>query len=86
MADKMTVEQMQAMIAALQAQNATMAAKVAAKETIHFKVSEKKAVSIMGLQRFPVTLYAGQWERIIQNIDALKAFIEAHKAVLAVKE
>jgi len=28
------------------------------------KVSEKGALSVYGLGRFPVTLYRGQWERL----------------------
>ena len=31
---------------------------------ITYKVSEKGAVSAYGLGRFPVTLYAEQWERL----------------------
>jgi len=31
---------------------------------ITYKVSEKGALSVYGLGRFPVTLYAEQWERL----------------------
>ena len=49
------------------------------------KVSEKGAVSVYGLQRMPVTLYLGQWERLLAFADDLKAFIEANKSKLSVK-
>lgn len=34
---------------------------------ISFKVSRKGAVSVYGLQRMPVTLYAEQWERFLAD-------------------
>jgi hypothetical protein len=50
------------------------------------KISEKGAVSVYGLQRFPVTLYASAWETLIAHADDIKAFLEANKASLARKE
>ena len=32
--------------------------------TLTYKVSSKGAVSVYGMGRFPVTLYAEQWERL----------------------
>ncbi len=51
-----------------------------------FKVSEKGAVSVYGLGRFPVTLYVEQWDRILSNAAELRAFIEANKSKLKFKE
>ena len=76
----------QALIAALQA-------KQPAARSIGFKVTAKKAdgtgtdgaISAYGLGRFPVTLYRGQWERLIEAIPALQAFIEANASLLSVK-
>jgi hypothetical protein len=66
---------------------AELEAKLAAKQAvIRFKVSEKGAVSVYGLGRFPVTLYRGQWERLCGSIDELKAFIKANESKLSVKE
>ena len=31
------------------------------------KVSQKGAISVYGLQRMPVTLFAGQWERLLEG-------------------
>ena len=42
------------------------------------KQSEKGAVSVYGLQRMPVTLYAEQWERLEAFMGEVKAFIKAH--------
>ncbi len=51
-----------------------------------FKVSPKKAISIYGLQRFPVTLYKDQWITLIDNLDNLRDFIKEHEAELATKD
>ena len=34
---------------------------------LHCKVSRKGAVSVYGLQQMPVTLYAEQWERLLDG-------------------
>ena len=51
-----------------------------------FKVSEKGAVSVYGLGRFPVTLYQEQWDKLLGMTDELRAFIEANRAQLKKKE
>ena len=50
------------------------------------KVSEKGALSVYGMGRFPVTLYKEQWLRILAMADEIKAFIEANKENLKSKE
>lgn len=52
---------------------------------ISIKVSEKGAVSIYGLQRFPVTLYAEQWEALLAKAPSILSFIEANRPRLATK-
>ena len=42
------------------------------------KQSEKGAVSVYGLQRMPVTLYAEQWERLFGFAEEVKGFIKSH--------
>lgn len=55
-------------------------------QPIRFKVSEKGALSVYGLNaRFPVTLYRGQWERLIAAIPQLAEFIKTNSGSLAVK-
>ena len=49
------------------------------------KVSDKGALSVYGLGRFPVTLYRGQWERLLDEADTIRAFITANAATLTVK-
>jgi hypothetical protein len=43
-------------------------------------------MSVYGLGRFPVTLYRGQWERLLAMTDDVKAFIEAHRSEFKTKE
>ena len=45
------------------------------------KVSQKGAVSVYGLQRMPVTLYAEQWERLLGFADTIREFIKDHPAL-----
>ena len=55
---------------------------------LKMKVSQKGAVSIYGMGRFPVTLYPNQWHRIdrelIQTGD-LENFIEDNRSALTFK-
>jgi hypothetical protein len=54
--------------------------------SVSMKVSEKGAVSVYGLGRFPVTLYQEQWHKLLGVADEIKSFIEENKASLKVKE
>jgi hypothetical protein len=54
--------------------------------SISMKVSEKGAVSVYGLGRFPVTLYQEQWQKLLAISDQIKEFIEEHRSKLKVKE
>jgi len=65
------------LIALLQAANAP--------KRLSMKVSEKGALSVYGLGRFPVTLYAGQWERLFAAQAEIKAFAAANASLLATK-
>ena len=47
-------------------------------KALSFKVSEKGAVSVYGLQRFPITLYSNQWERLLKPEQA-QAILELIK-------
>ena len=53
---------------------------------VSMKVSEKGAVSVYGLGRFPVTLYQEQWQKLLAMSDEIKNFITENKASLKVKE
>ena len=45
------------------------------------KQSEKGGVSVYGLQRMPVTLYAEQWERLLGFADTIREFIKDHPSL-----
>jgi hypothetical protein len=68
----------------LRAENAALKARTARGVTL--KVSEKGAVSVYGLGRFPVTLYKEQWVKLLDLADDIRAFIEEHDAELKAKE
>ena len=61
-------------------------AKATAPKALTMKVSDKGALSVYGLGRFPVTLYRGQWERLLAHSDAIRAFITANATLLATKD
>ena len=50
------------------------------------KVSEKGAVSVYGLGRFPVTLYQEQWAKLLDLADDIRGFIKENEAKLKKKE
>ncbi len=50
------------------------------------KVSEKGAVSVYGLGRFPVTLYQEQWLKLLALAEEIKEFIAENKEKLKAKE
>jgi hypothetical protein len=53
---------------------------------IRMKVSEKGAVSIYGMGRFPVTLYKEQWLKLLDMSADIRAFIAANEAQLKRKD
>jgi hypothetical protein len=54
--------------------------------SIRMKVSEKGAVSIYGMGRFPVTLYKEQWLKLLEMSAEIRAFIAANEAHLKKKQ
>lgn len=54
-------------------------------KALTIKVSEKGAVSVYGMGKWPVTLYRGQWERLFENRAQIEAFIKANAQLLSVK-
>jgi hypothetical protein len=53
---------------------------------LSFKVSDKGAVSVYGMGRFPVTLYYEQWLKLLGAADELRAFLDENKSQLKLKE
>jgi hypothetical protein len=79
-----TEEDMKAEIERLRAENENL--KKPARGVLSLKVSEKGALSVYGMGRFPVTLYREQWERLLAMADQIKAFIQANDQTLKKKE
>ena len=57
-----------------------------ASEGTRMKVSEKGAVSVYGMGRFPVTLYKEQWLRLLNMSDEIRAFIAENETRLKAKD
>lgn len=97
---KLTIEQLAAQLAEMQAKAEAAEKRAAEAEAraaeaakgkksggtgISMQVAQKGGISIYGVQRRPVTLYAGQWFRMIPHIDAVKALIIAERDTVAWK-
>ena len=54
--------------------------------SVRLKVSEKGALSVYGMGRFPVTLYKEQWLKLLDMSDDVRAFIAANEAQLKSKD
>lgn len=52
---------------------------------LNLKVSQKGAVSLYGMGRFPVTLYKEQWIKLLGFGDEIKQFIAANDSQLKAK-
>jgi hypothetical protein len=53
---------------------------------LRLKVSEKGALSVYGLGRFPVTLYKEQWIRLLECADEIKSFLRENDRLLKGKQ
>ena len=76
-----------ARIAELEGKNSSLQDQVK-RNGLKMKVSKKGAISVYGLQRFPVTLYVEQWKRIDEELmqsGALDEFIDDNDADLVKK-
>jgi hypothetical protein len=74
---------MKAELERLRAENAKLKSKDSAE--LSLKVSEKGAVSLYGMGRFPVTLYKEQWLRILVSVPEIEAFIRENASKLKTK-
>jgi hypothetical protein len=82
----MSEAELKAELERLKAENEALKKKAPGKNGISFKVSEKGAVSVYGMGRFPVTLYKEQWEKLLSLADDIKAFIKENDDKLKKKE
>lgn len=88
--NEMNADQLREYITKLQATNA---------RKISFKVTAPKtdpktgavtgssgAISLYGLGRFPITLYASQWDALIAAVPDLRKFMDTNRALLSTKD
>jgi hypothetical protein len=79
----MSDEDLKAELERLRNENAAL--KKGAATGISMKVSEKGALSIYGMGRFPVTLYKEQWLKLMDMASDIRAFIAANDEKLKTK-
>lgn len=77
-------DEMKAELERLRAENSAL--KKTSAKGLSLKVSEKGALSVYGLGRFPVTLYKEQWTKLLGMAEDIKAFIVANDAQLKTKQ
>jgi hypothetical protein len=75
---------LKAEIERLRAENERLKTKNAGR--LSLKVSEKGAVSLYGIGRFPVTLYKEQWAKIIGMAKEIEEFLLENDHILKTKE
>jgi hypothetical protein len=80
----MAEDDVSAEIERLRAENARLKQRDAASGAL--RVSQKGAVSVYGLGRFPVTLYKEQWLRLLDMADDIRTFIRDHEGELKTKD
>ena len=80
----MSEEDLKAELERLRSENAAL--KKGASGGIRMKVSEKGALSVYGMGRFPVTLYKEQWLRLLDMSEEIRSFIAANQARLKAKD
>ncbi len=78
-------DDLKAEIERLKAENAALKTKPKA-GVLSMKVSEKGALSVYGMGRFPVTLYKEQWLKLLGISDEIKKFIDENDDRLKTKE
>jgi hypothetical protein len=79
----MSESEVQAELERLRQENESLRSARAAGITL--KVSEKGAVSVYGLGRFPVTLYKEQWDRLLAMAGQIKDFMHENAERLKTK-
>ncbi len=80
-----TEEELRSEIERLRAENELLK-KPPGRGQLSLRVSEKGALSVYGLGRFPVTLYREQWEKLLGFGEDIKRFIQDNDQVLKKKE
>ena len=79
-----TEDDLKAEVAKLKAEMESLKARTS--KGISLKVSEKGAVSVYGMGRFPVTLYKEQWLKLLDMNEDLRRFIAENDSKLKAKD
>jgi len=79
----MADEDLKTEIEKLRAENEAL--KRSSSKGLSLRVSEKGALSVYGLGRFPVTLYKEQWLRLLDMTEDIRAFIKLNETQLKSK-
>lgn len=79
-------DDLKAEIERLKAENEALKNKKPPRGTLSMKVSEKGALSVYGMGRFPVTLYKEQWLKLLSISEDIKKFISENEDRLKTKE
>ena len=79
-----TEDDLKAEVAKLKAEMEALKARTS--KGISLKVSEKGAVSVYGMGRFPVTLYKEQWLKLLDMNEDLRRFIAENDSKLKAKD
>ncbi len=79
----MVDEDLKSELERLRAENEAL--KRSSSKGLSMKVSEKGALSVYGLGRFPVTLYKEQWLRLLDMTEDIHTFIKLHDTQLRSK-
>ena len=79
----MVDEELKSEIERLKAENEAL--KRSSSKGLSLRVSEKGALSVYGLGRFPVTLYKEQWLRLLDMTEDIRGFIKQNEAQLKSK-
>ncbi|AXC16255.1 hypothetical protein ACPOL_7057 (plasmid) [Acidisarcina polymorpha] len=80
----MAESDLQAEIARLRAENDRL--KGRSERGVTMKVSEKGALSVYGLGRFPITLYKEQWRKVLSMAAEIEEYIQENDSKLKAKE
>ena len=73
----MSESDLKAQLEALQLENDELKAKIEKKPRL--KVSQKGAIQINGIRRFPITFYKREWEIIYGLVDQINTFVSENE-------
>ncbi len=79
-------DDMKAELERLRAENEALKNKKSGGGALTMKVSEKGALSVYGMGRFPVTLYKEQWLKLLGISEEIKKFIQENDSRLKAKD